>query len=461
MPPLLLLVLPVALAAKAQNVEAPAPSPGSCAVSTMLGCFKDSDPACKELDCRGPRLLNFTAARNTKDQTLQTCAERCCAAGYSGPQAVAGVEFGVECYCARSFDLAAHWFKREPLASCAKKTCPGNASQSCGDSYRISVYRSTCSKSCRAPGPPPAASCWSSPAISGEKFCDRTASPNERVADLLPRLSTPEKLARLEWGSHAPPIARLGLPAMYHMECQHGIWNGAGASATPTGCLVPSGNSSGCPTSFPVLAVLGASFNKSAVHAVASAISTEARALHNVAPGRDGTGAMAALTVWSPNTNLIKDARWGRGGTETFSEDSYHTAELVKEYVRGLQGDGPVRKLSATCKHTFGYQLENWQPSGDPDHWPDSRASSHNNITDQDLYSYYLKPFEACIEAEASGMMCSYVRSVCSCRVLIVRTLTWLLFLQNEVNQVPTCANGAINNEHYRSALNWSGFMVP
>ena len=162
--------------------------------------------------------------------------------------------------------------------------------------------------------------------------------------------------------------------------------------------------------------------------------------MHAVAPGRDGQGANAGLTCWSPNTNLIKDPRWGRGGTETFSEDAFHTAELVKQYVHGLQGDNErgVRKLSATCKHTFGYQLENWQPSGDPDTWPDARAGSQNNISVQDLHGYYLKPFEACIEADSAGMMCSY----------------------NEVNGVPTCANSAINNGHYRDALNWTGFMV-
>jgi xylan 1,4-beta-xylosidase len=90
----------------------------------------------------------------------------------------------------------------------------------------------------------------------------------------------------------------------------------------------------------------------------------------------------------------------GRGGAETFSEDAFHTAEMVSEYVKGLQGGHPtVRKLSATCKHTFGYQQENWQPSGDYRHWPDSRASSHNNISAQDLSRYYLRPFEACIAA--------------------------------------------------------------
>jgi hypothetical protein len=106
-------------------------------------------------------------------------------------------------------------------------------------------------------------------------------------------------LRRLDWlvigSSHAPAIARLGVPAMYHMECQHGLWNGAGASSSPTGCLAqpPSANSSGCPTSFPILAALGASFNSSAVLAVAAAISTEGRAIHAVAPGRGGSGADA------------------------------------------------------------------------------------------------------------------------------------------------------------------------
>lgn len=118
------------------------------------------------------------------------------------------------------------------------------------------------------------------------------------------------------WNGHAPALPKLGVPAMWHMECQHGLWNGAGAGGTqPNGCLPASGNSSGarqrCPSSFPTLVTLGATFNRSAVHAVATAIASEGRAMNNYANGADGAAnsALAGLTCWSPNTNLIKDPR--------------------------------------------------------------------------------------------------------------------------------------------------------
>lgn len=158
-------------------------------------------------------------------------------------------------------------------------------------------------------------SCWASPEISSEKFCDRELSAEERVADLLPRLTLQEKVDRLQWLGHSPAIDRFGVPAMWHQECQHGLWNGAGAGGgVPTGCLpVHPANSTGCPSSFPVLAALAATFNRSAVRLVATAISDEGRVMNNFANGSDGSStALGALTCWSPNTNLIKDPRWVR-----------------------------------------------------------------------------------------------------------------------------------------------------
>ena len=287
---------------------------GSCVVTKLIGCFKDSDPTCAKTDCRGPRLLNYSAIKSDAQLTRARCAEACCAGGFAG--GFSGIEFGDECYC--SHDFNASTAVAEPAIDCARMKCPGNKSEDCGDSYRISVFRASCTKPCQGPPrplpppppPPPAPflSCWSSSSISTHKYCNPKLSASERVADLLPRLTQDEKINRLQWSAHSPAIERLGIPAMWHQECQHGLWNGAGAGGgNPTGCMpMHPANSTGCPSSFPVLAALGATFNKSAVRLVATAISDEGRVLNNFANGSDGKSkALGALTCWSPNTNLV------------------------------------------------------------------------------------------------------------------------------------------------------------
>jgi beta-glucosidase-like glycosyl hydrolase len=181
------------------------------------------------------------------------------------------------------------------------------------------VFRASCATPCQRlppphppPPPPSLLSCWGSPSISTQKYCDPRLSVNERLADLLPRLTQDEKINRLQWQGHSPAIERLGIPAMWHQECQHGLWNGAGAGGDdPTGCMPNHpANSTGCPSSFPVLVALGATFNKSAVRLVATAISDEGRVMNNFANGSDGKSkALGALTCWSPNTNLVSSTR--------------------------------------------------------------------------------------------------------------------------------------------------------
>jgi hypothetical protein len=194
-----------------QQQQRPRLPAGSCVVSSVLGCYKDNDPTCKQKSCRGPRLLSFRGLVGDAHMTHERCAQACCAAGFIGPAAVAGVEFGDECYCSHGFNATAA--TPEPAASCAARKCPGNSSQDCGDSYRIVVFRATCHAPCRAPTPRPPApapsppptpallKCWdqSSP-ISSTQYCNPKLSADERVADLLPRLTTAEKLARVEWG---------------------------------------------------------------------------------------------------------------------------------------------------------------------------------------------------------------------------------------------------------------------
>ena len=175
----------------------------------------------------------------------------------------------------------------------------------------------------------------SSSTLASMPFCDAALPAAQRAADLATRLSLDEMLSIMSPAGGAVP--RLGVPTMGHQECQHGVWEGGNTCGT--------GTEAACPTSFPNLLSLGASFNRSLASAIATAIAQEVRALHN-------DGQRAGLTCWAPNTNLFRDPRWGRG-QEVFSEDALHTSQLVEPYVRALQGGGPWRTATATCKHTY------------------------------------------------------------------------------------------------------------
>ena len=131
-----------------------------------------------------------------------------------------------------------------------------------------------------------------SPQLRSEPFCDASLPAGQRAADLAKRLTVSEMLSVMSPAGGAVP--RLGLPMMGHQECQHGVWaagNTCGSSADDP-----------CPTTFPNLLSLGAAFNRSLVRAMANAIATEVRALHNI--------QRAGLTCWAPNTNLFRDQRW-------------------------------------------------------------------------------------------------------------------------------------------------------
>ena len=173
------------------------------------------------------------------------------------------------------------------------------------------------------------------------RFCDSALPVRQRAADLASRLTVDEMLSVMS--PAGGPVSRLGLPVMGHQECQHGVWTGAKT------CGAGTSGAEACATSFPNLLSVGASFNRSLSKAVAHAIAVEVRALHN-------DGQRAGLTCWAPNANLFRDPRWGRG-MEVFSEDAYLTGQLVEQYVRGLQGEGAWRQATATCKHTYTYDM--------------------------------------------------------------------------------------------------------
>ena len=215
-------------------------------------------------------------------------------------------------------------------------------------------------------------------------ICDRSLPSRQRAADLISRMELSEKISQLSDGS--PEILRLGLPRFeWWSEALHGV---AGSPGVHFGGDLPSA------TSFPMPINLGATFNMSLIHQMATVISTEARAFNN--EGRAG------LVFFTPNINIFRDPRWGRG-QETPGEDPFLTSAYVYELIDGLQRgeDDRYLKIAADCKHYAAYDLENW--------WGHDRFHFDAIVSDQDMYETYLAPFETCLrDAKVASIMCSF-----------------------------------------------------
>src|SRR5579871_6249468 len=167
-----------------------------------------------------------------------------------------------------------------------------------------------------------------------EAFLNPDFPPARRAADLVSRMSLEEKVLQMQ--NSAPAIPRLGIPAYeWWNEALHGVARAGQA------------------TVFPQAIGLAAMWDTDLMHRIAEAISTEARAKHHDALRRHNGNSPQyyGLTYWTPNINIFRDPRWGRG-QETYGEDPYLTARLGVVFVRGLQGDDPhYLKLVATPKH--------------------------------------------------------------------------------------------------------------
>ena len=203
----------------------------------------------------------------------------------------------------------------------------------------------------------------------------------KRVEDLVSRMTLEEKVSQMIHGAKAIP--RLQIPEYnWWNECLHGVAR------------------AGVATVFPQAIGLAATWNTDLMWQIADVISTEARAKHHEAAREGDRDIYKGLTFWSPNINIFRDPRWGRG-QETYGEDPYLTARLAVSFVKGLQGNDPKYfKVIATPKH---YAVH----SG-----PEPDRHSFDAITNnRDLYATYLPAFEACIkEAGAYSVMCAYNR---------------------------------------------------
>lgn len=212
-------------------------------------------------------------------------------------------------------------------------------------------------------------------------FMDAALPIEQRIEDLIGRLSLADKIGQMMHEN--PAVPRLGVP-------QYNWWNEACHGVGRAGRA----------TVFPQVIGLAATWNRRLVHRVADAISDEARAKHHAFAAKGKRGIYQGLTFWTPNINIFRDPRWGRG-QETFGEDPYLTAELGVEMVNGLQGRHPrYLKVAACAKH---YAVHSG-PEAER-HVFDARP------TQKDLTETYLPAFKRLVDAGVEAVMGAYNRT--------------------------------------------------
>ena len=230
-----------------------------------------------------------------------------------------------------------------------------------------------------------------------------------RVADLVDRMTLDEKISQMV--NQAAAIERLNIPEYnWWSEGLHGVAR------------------AGLATVFPQAIGLGATWDRDLMFRVSTAIADEARAKHHDFARKEKRFLYQGLTLWSPNINIFRDPRWGRG-QETYGEDPYLTGRLAVDFIRGLQGDDPKYfKTIATVKHFAVHS----GPEID-------RHTFDAVIGDKDLYDTYLPQFEVGIrEAKAYSLMCAY----------------------NRYNGEACCTSGKLLDDVLRKDWAFSGFVV-
>ena len=232
--------------------------------------------------------------------------------------------------------------------------------------------------------------------IQGVKAMNRTEA-REKARALVAKMTVEEAASQLRYD--APAIERLGVAAYnWWNEALHGVAR------------------AGTATSFPQAIGLAAAFDPQLIEELGDVAATEGRAKYNASCAHGDRDIYKGLTFWSPNVNIFRDPRWGRGH-ETYGEDPYLTAELGKAYVRGLQGSGDVMKSAACAKHFAVH-------SG-----PEAIRHRFDAIADRkDMAETYLPAFKALVtEAGVEAVMGAYNRTngepCCGSKTLLVDTL--------------------------------------
>jgi beta-glucosidase len=234
-------------------------------------------------------------------------------------------------------------------------------------------------------------------------------SPEERAADLVSQMSLEEKALQMQ--NQAPAIPRLGVPEYdWWNEALHGVARAGRA------------------TVFPQAIGLAATWDTALMGRITDIISTEARAKYNEAIRNGDYSRYHGLTFWSPNINIFRDPRWGRG-QETYGEDPYLTGRMAVAFIRGMQGADPhYFKTIATAKH---YAVHSGPES--------TRHEFDVHPSERDLNETYLPAFRASIvEGKADSVMCAY----------------------NRVDGVPACANMDLLQRKLKDEWGFQGYVV-
>jgi beta-glucosidase len=242
-----------------------------------------------------------------------------------------------------------------------------------------------------------------------EPYLNPSLPIEQRVKDLIGRMTLEEKISQMQ--NEAPAIPRLHIAEYdWWNEGLHGVAR------------------SGYATVFPQAIGLAATWDTALIHRVADTISTEARAKYNQAQREGNHSIYYGLTLWSPNINIDRDPRWGRG-QETYGEDPFLTGQIGSSFVRGLQGADPAYfKTIATPKHFAVHS----GPESDR-HTFDALISAH------DLEDTYLPAFRKLIvDAHAGSIMCAY----------------------NSVDGAPACANSMLLQQKLVHDWHFTGYVV-
>jgi len=240
------------------------------------------------------------------------------------------------------------------------------------------------------------------------KYLDESLDPKERAADLVSRMSLEEQASMLRYD--APAIERLGIPAYnWWSEGLHGVAR------------------AGTATVFPQAIGMAAMFDSKLLREIGNVVSTEFRAKYNEYTAKNDRDIYKGLTAWSPNVNIFRDPRWGRGH-ETYGEDPFLTGEMGVAYVKGLQGEGKHIKVAACAKHFAVH-------SG-----PEAiRHEFDAVISKKEMEETYLPAFERCVkDAKVEAVMGAY----------------------NRVNGEPACGSETLLKNILRGKWGFDGHVV-
>lgn len=225
--------------------------------------------------------------------------------------------------------------------------------------------------------------------------------------EIVEKMTVEEKMAQLL--HEAPAVERLGIK-------EHNWWNEASHGVARAGVA----------TVFPHAIGLAATFDGDLVRRVGDVVSTEARAKYNGSQKFNDRDIYKCLTYWTPNINIFRDSRWGRG-QETYGEDPFLTSHLATAYIEGLQGDGDFLKCAACAKH---YAVHSGPET--------MRHGFDATVSEKDLRETYLPAFEHSVKAGVAGIMGAY----------------------NRVNGEPCCASEHLINDILINEWNFDGYFV-